>query len=260
MKQINLSYLGNITDEDKIILTKITQWAISSEQKFIQKFSFFLDERQVALCESILNSIKFDNYLFFGGYSSSNRKVVGIFSEYNLIEFDEFPIVPVTFSYRKNDILTHRDFLGAIMAQNISRECVGDIIISQGKAVVFLYKTIAEYVVQNITKIGRIGVKYSLEFDENIIPIQEFEELKGTVASLRIDCVLSLALKQSREKISSLIKTNGVFVNHLPIYSVGFLVSKGDEFSIKGYGKFRLDEIGGLSKSERVHIIIKKYI
>ena len=36
-------------------------------------------------------------------------------------------------------------------------------------------------------------------------------------------------------------------------------VSKGDILSIRGYGKFRIAEIGGETKKGRIHLSIEKY-
>ncbi|GAB5082649.1 RNA-binding protein [Hominimerdicola sp. 21CYCFAH17_S] len=260
MKPLDLSFLGNISDEDKILLNRTAQWAFCAENKYQLKYSFFLDERQAKLCETVLKSIKFDSCCFYGGYEDAKRKIIGFFPPFSDPDKNAFPIVPVTFTYRKSDNLSHRDFLGSLMSLRISRETVGDIIVSEGESVIFLYKTIAEYVLQNMNKIGRTGVKCNIGYNTDIIPVQKFEEIKGTAAALRLDCIVSLALRISREKAAGLISTSGAEVNHLHITSPSFQLSEGDEFSVKGYGKFILLQAGGITKKQRIHITLTKYV
>ena len=144
MKLLDLSFLGNISSEDRIMLNRTAQWAYCAENKYQTKYSFFLDERQLSLCETVLKSVKFDGYCAFGGYEGAQRKVLGFFPPYGDKKQECFPIVPITFNYRKSDCLTHRDFLGAVMSLKVSREAVGDIIVSEGKSAVFLYETVSE--------------------------------------------------------------------------------------------------------------------
>lgn len=120
-------------------------------------FMPFMSERKQALLVSELKKAYFDNYLFFGGYDDSERKMLGLF-------FDEpstsmFPICGVEFSFRKCDRLTHRDFLGSLMSLGIERETVGDILVEDGRAVVFVKAELSDYVKSQISKVGRVGVK-----------------------------------------------------------------------------------------------------
>ena len=79
------------------------------------------------------------------------------------------------------------------------------------------------------------------------------------MASLRADCIVSLATGLSRAKSSDLIKSNGIDVNYMKIFSPSYTFSEDDIFSIKGFGKFILSEIGGLTRKEKLHIKLKKY-
>ena len=49
-----------------------------------------------------------------------------------------FPITPLVLSYRKEDKLTHRDFLGSFMALGVERSVIGDIVVGEGQCVAFL--------------------------------------------------------------------------------------------------------------------------
>lgn len=146
------------------------------------------------------------------------------------------------------------------MNLGISRECVGDILVSEGRSAAFLKNSIAEDVLQNIRKIGRTGVKVYEGYDESIVPKVNIQEISGTVASLRIDCILSLVLRISREKAAALIKNTGVDINYLTHDSPDFCIGDGDKFSVRGYGKFILISVNGTTKKDRLHITVGKYI
>ena len=260
MKEKNYSFLNGISDDDRVMLSRLIDWTYMAEEKYVSKFSFFMDERQCGLCEQILASIGFKNYMLWGGYDNASRRIVGIFPPYSDADKNDFPIVPITFEYRKEDKLSHRDFLGALMNLGISRECVGDILVSEGRSAAFLKNSIAEDVLQNIRKIGRTGVKVYEGYDESIVPKVNIQEISGTVASLRIDCILSLVLRISREKAAALIKNTGVDINYLTHDSPDFCIGDGDKFSVRGYGKFILISVNGTTKKDRLHITVGKYI
>lgn len=261
MNFLTYQYYNNLPDEDKILSKKVLDWIKYAENKFIVKFSFFLDEKQCNLCESVLNSVNYENYKFFGGHDNASRKVLAIYPQHYDLENNDFPFKPLLFSYRTCDVLTHRDFLGCLMSHQVSREMIGDILVSTGKCIVFLYETIYEYIFNNVEKIGSVGVSKSDDistFDFNVS--NNFQQIKCIVSSLRLDCILSAVTKLSREKTSLLIRNIGVVVNYTTINSASEKLNIGDTFSIRGHGKFIFESISGTTKKDRICIIITKYV
>lgn len=260
MKEFNSSFLKNLSKQDQLLVDKVIDWTNIANEKYIEKFSFFLDCHQSKIVRRVLDSLKYENYSFFGGYEDAHRLVLGVFPPYSDIKNDNFPVTGVTFTYRKCDIITHRDVLGSLMSLKISRECIGDIIIDEGKTIVFLIDKILPLILENVRKIGRIGVKPEVGFDlSNLVLKQKFSEINGTVASLRADCVVSMAANISRDKASDLIKSSGIIVDYEEVFSPSIEMCEGITFSIRGYGKFILSSINGLSRKNRLHITIKKY-
>ena len=259
MKNKNFSFLHDISDDDRILLSRVLDWTSMAEEKYITKFSSFLDERQCGLCRQVLESEKYENYTFWGGYDDAERQILCVYAPYSDVEKEVFPLKAVTYKYRKTDKLSHRDFLGSLMALQITRDCVGDIIVGEGQACAFVRDTVADEAL-GISKIGRVGVKSSLGFEKQLIPKHEFREISGTVASMRTDCIVSMALRVSREKAAALIKNSSVEVNCAHCDSVKYLLKPGDKFSVRGYGKFLFKSADGMTKKDRVHITICKYI
>lgn len=254
---INLSD-ENLSDDEKLLVSRITDMTRYCSRTFLPKFSFFLDERQQAIAESVV--IKNDiQYKFWGGHEKALRKVLGVFPEF-YTEEDVFPIVPLTIRYRESDTLSHRDFLGSFMSKQIARNMVGDIIVNDGYTVAFIYNGVHKVILDECLKIGSVGVKVTDTEVPNILLTESFTEINGTVSSLRLDSVAALALKISREKVCMLIKNGNVSLRHEIIQSASKMVNEGDIFSVRGYGKFILYSVGSKTKKDRTHICIKKYV
>lgn len=259
MHKDNLSFLGELSDEDRLFINRIFDLARYANEKYMPRFSHFLDERQRYLAENALLSECADNFIFFGGYDDAKRVMLGVFPEYTEPDRASFPISPITFTYRTQDRLSHRDFLGSLMALDIKRDTVGDIIVSEGKTCVFLDNKMHFTVVNEITKVGRVGVRISDGFDESVMSKQSFTQIKGTVSKSRLDCIISLALGVSREKAAALIKNTGVNIDYRLVTSPSVQIDEGAVFSIRGYGKYKFDRICGFTRKNRVTVIINKY-
>ena len=144
------------------------------------------------------------------------------------------------------------------MSLDIKREMIGDILVGNGRTVVFILNAILPMVAE-MSKVGRFGVSISYDFSPDDIPAAAFDVINATVQSLRLDSVLSSAINHSREKTQKLIKSNGVVLNHVMTYEPSEKMSEGDIFSVRGIGKFVLSGVGGLSKKDRIFITINKY-
>ncbi|MDE5945822.1 MAG: RNA-binding protein [Oscillospiraceae bacterium] len=231
-------------------------------------YSMFLDEKQCFEAEEVCRKYPDVRYKFWGGYPEAQRKILCVYSLNGCDYLDELysenlekeaPLRCLTFTYRKSDELSHRDFLGSLMAMRLKRETIGDIVVSEGKTQIFLTDTASELIFSTVSKIGKTGVKIYNDIPFDIEKVQEFEYISGTVSSMRADSIISLAIKISREKTSQIIKNAGVQINFTPVFSSSYEMKCNDVFSVKGYGRFILSEITGLSKKGRIRITIKKY-
>lgn len=247
-------------EEDRLFAAHIADNAEICERRFITKFTAFLDDNQRETAKNVLSHIGFEDYLFYGGFDKASRCVLGFFPKYAEKDKKIFPITALEITYRNESKLSHRDFLGAFMSCGINRNMIGDIIVNEGKTVAFVYATVADSLLYELKKIGSVGVKITETESPEIEIIENFKEMDGTVSSLRCDCIVSFALKLSREKSANLIKSERLTVNGRICNSVSRELSCGDVFSVKGSGKFILSSINGITKKDRIHINVKKYI
>lgn len=250
-----------LSREEKVFAAHLEDMADSSARAFRPCFTFFLTERECAIADRVLSRRGEDCvYMLYGGCEGADRRMCGIFPAYSEPEESAFPLTAVRFSYRPEDKLTHRDFLGCFMGLQIERSLIGDILCSEGETIAVLSNTAAA-LAAGITKVGRVGVKQlPLDSGERIIRRDSFREITASVTSLRLDCVLAASLRLSREKAAALIRSSAVSVNHFPVESVSAVLKDGDILSVRGSGRFLLCVGGDLTKKGRIHITVKKYI
>ena len=254
----DFSFIPGLDDDERILLRNILDKYDKSQEIYKPLFTFFLDERKISLAKTVLASQKAEGFKFFGGFEGAQRCVLCLRPEHLAGEDVAFPIKPVTFTYRAVDKLSHRDILGALMSLDIKRECIGDIIVGEGKSCTFVYETVADDVL-SVSRIGKVGIKVKEGFDETIVSQVSFKEISSTVSSLRIDGVVSAACGVSRDKASSLIKSSLVSLDQKCVTSASQKIDIGGVFSVRGHGKFQLVSCRDTKKG-RINIVIKKYL
>lgn len=250
----------NLGDEEKLFVSRTADMTRICEKTYSPRFSAFLTEGEAALAEKYLRWEGFENYMLWGGFEGAQRKMLGVFPEYEEAAAEKFPLKILRFSWRECDSLSHRDFLGCLMSVGVTRNQIGDIVCFEGKAYAALTPQAAEQAVF-LEKIGRVGVKcaYADESDK-IERNDKFSEISATVPSLRVDCIVGAAVRLSREKAAALIRSGAVSVNHGTAESVSDTLCEGDVLSVRGHGRYILDSVGDRTKKDRIHIVIKKYI
>jgi len=197
---------------------------------------------------------------FLGGVDSTERVRAFFLPDYmDEVELEDYIVAfKANYSFKE---LTHRDFLGALLALGIERKCIGDIYIFEKEAYFFVTSDIAKFVKTNLDKVGSVGVKLKeVTFEEVKINEPDFKEINFTVPSLRLDSIIAGSIKESREKASGFIKEGIVLLNYLECNNVSKEVKEGDVFSVKGYGKFKVAEVGGVSKRGKIFVNVNKYI
>jgi len=251
--------LSNLSADEKVFCAHVDDLAVRCEKRYEPQYTAFLDERQAALAQLVLRRAGWEDFLLYGGYDGASRAVLAVFPPYAAPELQDFPLRAVTFSFRQEDTLTHRDFLGSLMALQLKREAIGDILVEPGRAVVFLTPPAAALALAEVKKVGSVGVKPSDAPPQQLPSAGGFEDITGTVSSLRLDSVAALAAGISREKAAQLIRSGLVSVEFASCQDTDHPVSIGDRLGIRGFGKYKVAQQGGLSKKGRVHLLIQKY-
>lgn len=252
------------TDE-KLIIARAEDTARQCERHYSVKFMGFLTPAEAAIIQKNMPSAD-ARLVFWGGYPDAERKLFAALPEYaDDSELDEI-ISALEISGRELGGLTHRDYLGSLLGLGIKREKIGDILVTEKGAVAFVLEDIAEYIVLNLDKVGRRGVKVKkCESREVAVPERKTEKINAVIAALRLDCVVAAALKTSRAKACAVIASGRVSLNWLENTSVSAAVKAGDTISVKGFGRFILSDGDGgdgfrTTKKGRTAVCIEKLI
>ncbi len=223
-------------------------------------FLGFLELSERAEVESCLKQLHAGNYMFFGGWEEAERVILGVFPDYIEPDAALFPITALTVKYRRQDVLTHRDFLGSFMAQGVVRASLGDILTEEGRTVLFVKEELTSHFMLQIEKIGKVGVSISEGVEYPLPQAHEFQSLGGVVASERLDCLVAFLAGCGREKASQMISGGYVSVNHRETLSSSVRVKEGDVISIRRSGRYVVDTLGPLTKKGRLSVKCRKYI
>lgn len=232
----------------------------------------FLDLPTIALLNRKIANGKFHGTpcLFFGGCSDFERARLVFLPDYLdqatfLAEEKESPslvsclrISPRGGSFAK--ALTHRDYLGALMALGIKRETLGDLRIEGNEARLYLLPEIRKTIEDELTSVGTEEVKiqaeplfspgFSLHFREEVL----------SLASLRLDAVLAQGFPFSRGQAEAQIEAGNVHHNGEIATRGDRLVGEGDVVSCRRQGKILLMGEEGHSRKGRMLIRIRRYL
>lgn len=192
-----------------------------------------------------------DRTEFFAGYLAAHPEIL-----------EEIPIRAIKISGSGFKSLTHRDFMGGILSLGIDRAVVGDIaVVSEAEAVVFVHERIKNYILTELTKIGRDGVKTTeIPLDPAFVIPRSYEIIDAAVASMRLDAVVKAVCGKSREISAEMVKQGLVTLSYKENCDTSAEVREGDILSVRGYGKYLVGDITGQTKSGRIKLKLKKYI
>ena len=196
---------GNIekiaqNSEDRLLLAKLWDKINMGLRKNIPASTCFLSPRELEMSRYLFGDL--EGLHHFGGYEEAERKMLCWLPEYldesSLLEEDG-PLVCLRATFWDGDTPSHRDFLGALMGAGIARETVGDICVGKGSCDFFVTAEIAPYILQNFLTAGRTHLHLEkIPLTEVQIADPEVKEIRDTVASLRLDSIISSGFRIGR--------------------------------------------------------------
>ncbi len=262
----------------KLLSARLSDLFSESDRGYITQ-SQFLDGAELLFAKGYVEHIGAKKRcIFFGGYENAERKCAFFLPEYyeaiisdtsdlssffDVIEEELSEAVKLLIisgsGYKK---LSHRDFLGAIMNMGIDRSAVGDLCVTEeNTCAVFSLPTVSELILSGLERIGADKVsitpkKLSKSFDYE----RKTKEINDTVASDRLDCVVSSLVRKSREKAKALILSGLVEYNYTQCEKTDLRVESGSLVTVRGAGKFFVENISEETKKGRLKLSAKKFI
>lgn len=259
-------YLQNISHDgqERIFAAHVHDLLYTCAERQIITATTFLDLRAAALARMVIQKNAAHNYAFSGGYEGAERQCLLFLPDYmeeDALEADDLPFCALRAQHASDQTLTHRDYLGALMAAGIKRENVGDILVYAGGADILLLRATVEYVRSNLDSVGRVKIVLSdLPLDALEVPETHVREIRDTVASLRLDNLVSAGFSLPRGEAQRLIAAGRVFVNSMECQKAEKTVAPGDMIAVRGFGKMRFSALGGMSRRGRQGVVLERYI
>ena len=250
------------SSEDRMLLAKVWDKISAGMRKNIMANSCFLSPRELEMTRLLFGEP--EGLYRFGGYGGAERQLLVYLPDYleeSALMEEDSPLVCLRATYFEGDALSHRDFLGALMGAGVARETMGDICVGKGSCDFFVSREIAPYLLDSFDSAGRTKFRLSaVPLAEASIPEPEVKEIKDTLASLRLDAVISAGFRIGRSLASDYVSAGKAAVNGLPCQKSDKAVAEGDKISVRGLGKILLARVNGETKKGRISVLIHRYI
>ena len=138
---------------------------------------------------------------------------------------------------------------------------VGDICVGKEHCDFFVTQEIAPYILQNFLSAGRAKLSLrQIRLCDAEIPQPEVKEIKDTMASLRLDSVISSGFRIGRSLAAQYVTAGKAAIDGLPCEKPDKAVLEGMKISVRGLGKIKLHAVNGKTKKDRISVVIHPYI
>lgn len=248
--------------EDKMLLAKVWDKINAGLRRNIPANSCFLSPRELEMTRLLFGEP--EGLIRFGGYPDAERRMLCYLPDYleetSLMEEDS-PVACLRATFFEGDSPSHRDFLGALMGAGVARETVGDICVSKGSCDFFVSREIAPYLLSSFDSAGRTRLHLQeVPLCDAHIPEPEVRQIKDTLASIRLDAVISSGFRIGRGLASDYVNAGRAAINGLPCAKSDKIVAEGDTVSVRGLGKIKLTQVNGQTKKGRISVVIERYV
>lgn len=247
--------------EERRFIERCLDWISRVEETYSVITTPFLNPREAEILSALSNRRALCLYSSRSLAETETVKII-MAPEFYVLDSDDFDLALLEVTYASKFIqLTHAQVLGTFLGQTgIKRQELGDIIVTEEKIQVFVSKHLVE-LFKAIEKIGRAAVKIKeISLAELAKPTDRAVSEVVLVDNLRLDKLIAVAFKISRNLASNMLESNKVKINYLEIDKKDFSVSTDDLISVRGYGRFKVGPVLGQTKKgkQRVELEITK--
>lgn len=245
-----------------MLLAKIWDKINTGIRKNIPASTCFLSPREVDMSRYLFGDLP--GLYAFGGYPEAERVMLVYLPDYlddTALYEEDSPVVCLRAEFYHTESPSHRDFLGALMGAGIGRETLGDICVGKSSCDFFVTAEIAPYIEQSFTSAGRTHLRiHRIPLSQASIPEPEIKEIRDTLASLRLDSLISSGFRISRSLAVQYITQGKAAVDGLPCEKPDKPVEEGAKISVRSLGKIRLACVNGRTKKDRISVTIHRYV
>ena len=250
-----------MTDDEKFFVKRLEEIDRRAFQNYYptytdflnaNEYSLFLEHQREFQCETVV----------YSGIELLERQMIAFIPD-ALIFDGKFPITGLLLTAKSKKFageMSHRDVLGTLMGLSIERKLIGDIMAVPEGYLILAKDSIAPLIAEELHRVRHTEVCVSMLPDfENRSIERTFIPRFGTVASMRLDCIVAEMANCSRSQALTMIQSGLVFINARQSFHNATPVKAGDVLSIRKVGKFRITEIGDLSRKGKIKLSYENY-
>ena len=236
-------------EKERHFIDRCLEWINRVKESYSVISTFFLNPREVDILKTLANK---RNVQIFSSEELARTELVKIIlaPDFYVLDREDFDISLLEINYASKFVeLSHAQVLGTFLGQaGVKRQELGDIIVS--KHLVESFKA--------IEKIGRAAVKIQEISLENLV--EETDKAVREVVlvdNLRVDKMIAVAFKISRNIATNMLESKKVKVNYLEIDKKDFSVGLDDLISVRGFGRIKILRILDFTKKGKQRVEIE---
>lgn len=249
--------------EAKWIESHLRDLAAQADRFCMPVYSDFLDTAGQEILLSMQKQLGVQVALD-GGYEGAERRMASFCPPFFYGDEEiSYPILCLEICLQEARFLKkkpqHRDYLGAVLGTGLDRRKIGDIVLTEEGAVLFVCEDIAGYLTENLRQIGSADVTLR-PYTGDLSQIGgSGKEILISVASLRLDAVLSHGFGVGRTEAADWVRAGRVQINHRPCGKGDAPIEAGMILTVRGKGRLKILEAAGVSKSGRTHLRAERF-
>lgn len=252
-----MSIYQHYRQEEHSFVDQVLTWKEQVERYYTAQLTDFLDPRERQIVLSVIGEANEEVRISFnGGDNKAERKRALIAPYYEESTISDYKLVLFQANFPKKFIdIQHGDVMGAFLALGLERKKMGDIIVSDNQLQIYTTEDIAMYVQTNLIAINRANIQLQeVSLYQNLDRNEVWKEQTHSVSSMRLDVLIKEIYRMSRSKAAELITRKQVKVNFKTVADPAMLVLEADLISVRGYGRSRILEMGGMSRKQRTFV------
>ncbi|CAJ1227347.1 RNA-binding protein [Levilactobacillus zymae] len=243
--------------EEAPFIDAVGNWLQQVQDEYRPVLTHFLNPRQVYVATTLARRADIP-VRFSGGFAAAEMQRALFYPDYYTPEAQDFELTLLRVDYPvKFATLHHSQILGTLLGSGIEREIIGDII-TDGQTWQLVTETnMADYLTGQVERIGRVKARLvTTTWDALVQREDEWEPEAATLSSLRLDSIVGTGFHLSRHRAKELIEAGRVRVNWADTEKPDYELAVADLVSVRGFGRIRLDEVGGRTKKEKIRVIL----
>lgn len=261
--------LKKYNEEEKLLISKVLDKIKFVKEKNRIETTDFLNMYEQKIIKEILNKIKEENYILYGGFETAERKLIlfypekleSVFKE-KIPDFNQYiAVVRIELPNEMNGKYIHKNYLSSLMKLGVKREKIGDIVVADDGADILVKPDILKFLLQNLPELKRFSKSKikQIEIENLRKPNIQKEEITIIVQTLRLDSIVAEIANVSRNKANTFITSERVLVNYMVETKISKEIKIEDTITIRGKGRFIVKAQEGTSKKGKKIITVEKF-